>query len=306
MLLEPRLDSEQMRSTAVVGHVLVNVVGKHPQRGFQQHARDSPQMLLAIDRASRVAGRIQDDAAAFGGQRVAQFLRGQPEALFFARPHQLGLRAGQPHHLGKAHPGRGGNDHLVALIEKRGDSVEGALLGARRRHHLRRLVIEPIVALELKADRLLDLAGTAGGSVLGLARGHRFARRFLDSLGGVEVGLAGRQRYHIDSGFLEFRSARLGGHRGRWPQCSHSAVELDHWWFLYFPSGVFIRCAARSLAATARISTDIASGPAKPAQPRARRPATRSSRSILSQSNFSFSRNLCITGAGTRAGSRCP
>ena len=304
MFLEARLNSEQMRNPAVVGHVLVNVVGKHPQRGFQQHPRDRPQVLLAIDRASRVAGRIQDDAAAFGRQRVAQVLRGQPKALFFARRHQLGLGAGQPHHLGKAHPGRGGNDHLVAFIEKRGDSVEGALLASRRSHHLGRLVIEPIVALEFEAKRLFEFAGTAGGSVLGLARGHGFARRFLDSLRGVEVGLAGRQRYHIDSSFLEFRSARLGGHRGGRPQCSHSAVELDHGWFLYFPWGVFIRCATGPRGNCAHF-TDIASG--RPTRAAASLTAReRSSRPRLSQSNFSFSRNLCITGAGTRAGSRCP
>ena len=55
------------------------------------------------------------------------------------------------------------------------------------------LVVEPVLALELGADRRLQLGDAVDGGVFGLAAADRRDRRLLDVVGRVEIGLAGRQ-----------------------------------------------------------------------------------------------------------------
>jgi hypothetical protein len=62
---------------------------------------------------------------------------------------------------------------------------------------LRGLVVEPVLALEFRCNRLLELGNSIDGGVFGLATPDRCDCRFLDIVGRVEIGLARRQADNI-------------------------------------------------------------------------------------------------------------
>ena len=171
---------------------------------------------------------------------------------------QLRVGAAQLDHRDEADPRRRRNDHLVALVEEARHQVGLGGLAAGRGHYFGGLVVELVVALELEADRFLELARAGDRRVLGLARGERAARGFLDAFGSVEVGLAGGQRNDVDAGGPQFGRAGVGRQRGRRLDRGYSAVELEHLQVPDVVIPVWRRCPA--------LPADGAARPRKPSR----------------------------------------
>ncbi len=114
-------------------------------------------------------------------------------------------------------PVRARDQHLVARVHQRHHDVVEGVLGPAGDGDLVGRVVEAVVALELLADRGAQLGHPAHLGVLGLPALHRADGRGLDARGGVEVGLAGSERDHVDA--LGAHGPRLGlhgeGRRGR-------------------------------------------------------------------------------------------
>ena len=102
--------------------------------------------------------------------------------------------AGQHHDVGIAHPVGRRDDHLVAGIDGGHQRVEQHLLAAGADRDLRGLVVQPVLALELGADRLLELGNAVDRRCTWSCRRlDRLDRGVLDVVRRVEVRLARRQ-----------------------------------------------------------------------------------------------------------------
>ncbi len=98
---------------------------------------------------------------------------------------------------------------LVAGLERRHQRVVQHLLAAGADGDLTGLVVEPVLALELGADRLFQRRRAVDRGVARLAALHRCDRRLLDVEGRVEIGLAGAEADDVAPGGLELGG--LGG-----------------------------------------------------------------------------------------------
>jgi hypothetical protein len=119
-----------------------------------------------------------------GRDLVIVFRRGRDDDRF--RADELG-------HFGIAQPVGGRDDDFIARIERGQHGVETGMLRAAVDDDLGRLVIEPVVGLELFADGGAQFRNAGGRRVLGEPGVERSHRRGLDVLGRVEVGLAGAE-----------------------------------------------------------------------------------------------------------------
>jgi hypothetical protein len=139
--------------------------------------------------------------------RITHLVRGVLEP----RRHDDRLAPVDRDHLGIADPIGRGNDHLVALVHRNQEGVVENLLTARADDRVGRLVVEPVLALELRGDRLAQGGYPEHWRILGLATPDRRHRGFLDVVGRVEIGLADRQRNDVAPLGLEI--PRLLRHR---------------------------------------------------------------------------------------------
>jgi hypothetical protein len=195
---------------------LVDVVRDDEEVAPQRHLAERAELVGAVGGPGGVARTVDDDG---DGPRPdgALELRPRHEEPALRRGfHDARDRARQQQHLGVAHPVRRRQDDLVALVEERLERGVERMLAADVRHHLGALVGEGVVARELLHDRVLQRVGASDRRVLRHAAVERVARRRLDVLWGVEVGLARRQVDHVTALLAEGR--RLGGHgeRRRW------------------------------------------------------------------------------------------
>src|SRR3546814_10822508 len=106
-----------------------------------------------------------------------------------------------------------GDDDLVARIDRRDERVEQRVLAADVDADLVEPVVEAVVAAELAADRFLERDGAVDQRIFGLAGADRLDRRFLDEIGGIEIGLARAEADDVDPLGLQRRDAR--GHPER-------------------------------------------------------------------------------------------
>ena len=194
--------------------MLVHVVGQHPDmRMAHQHVGQRLHLVARIGGARRVRGRVQHQPFGARRDRALEILRLQLERLFQRRRHEHRLAAVDQHHLGIADPIGRGDDHLVALVQGGEEGVVEDLLAAGADDRVGRLVVEPVLALELGGDRLAQRRNAEHRRIFRLAAADRRDRRLLDVVGRVEVGLADRQRNDVAS--LGFEIARLLRHRDR-------------------------------------------------------------------------------------------
>ena len=131
------------RLEAVIGELLVDVVGEDPHIGVaQQHVADRPQLLRVIGGAGRVARVVQHEPLGARRDRRFQVLGAQLEAVVLAARHQYRRAVGQADDVRVADPARAGDDHLIAGVQRRQEGVEDHLLAAGGDDDLLRLVVQ--------------------------------------------------------------------------------------------------------------------------------------------------------------------
>ena len=136
---------------------------------------------------------------------------------------------GDQHHLGIRHPVWRRNDHLVAGVQGGQHGVEDHLLAARGDDGLRRFVLQPVVALELGADRLAQRRRAGHGGVPGVVVADRLDGSFLDMVRRRKVGLPRRQADHVLAGRLHLQELALCGIGGRGLDAAKAVGDESHW-----------------------------------------------------------------------------
>ena len=190
--------------------MLVDVVGQHPDLVvLDQHVGERPHLVLGIGGAGRVRRRVEDEPFGLRRDGAREGLRLQLEAVLDLGLDDHRLGAGQQHDVGIAHPIRRRDDHLVAGVERGQQRVVQHLLAAAADGDLRRLVGQPVLALEFLGDRPLQLGDAVDGGIFRLAALDRLDRRLLDVVGRIEIGFAGAKADHVEAG--GFQLARLAG-----------------------------------------------------------------------------------------------
>ena len=113
-------------------------------------------------------------------------------------------------------------------IERHGEGVVDDLLAAVAHQHLVGRVAQPVLALELAADRLAELGEAGDRRVLRPALDDGSHRRDLDVVRSVEVRLSRRQRDHVAAGSRHLH--RLGGNDdgGRRLDSAHALCGDGH------------------------------------------------------------------------------
>ena len=195
---------------AVVGEVLVDLVGEHPEVVLLDPGADGPDLVGGVDGAGRVRrGDEQQHLGALGARRL-ELLDGDLVVLGLVGEHLDGHAAGQLDGLGVRRPVRRGDDHLVARVEHRGERGVDRLLAAVGDQHLARLDGETAVAQRLLGDRLLQLGEAAGRGVAVVLRVAAGVDGGLDDVvGRREVGLAGAEADHRAALGLERLGLRI-------------------------------------------------------------------------------------------------
>ena len=100
------------------------------------------------------------------------------------------------------------------------------MLGPARNEDVRGLVVEAVVALELRTGGGAQLPNAGNLGVLRLAAAHGLDRRVLHALGCVEVRLAGAEGDHVDAAALELLGFGLDGERGG--RCERGEALGEH------------------------------------------------------------------------------
>ena len=178
----------------VVGEVLVDLVGHHPDAVLGRPVPDRRDLLRGVHAACGV-GR-GDEYQQLGARRPRRFqlLDRDAVAAVHAGVHDHRSRSGQCHRLGVAGPVRSGQDDLVAGIQQCQQGVVDGVLATRGDDHLLRRDIEAGVPQRLGGNGLAQLRkprrrGVAVVAVLtaGSDRGLHDVRRRR------EVGLSGTE-----------------------------------------------------------------------------------------------------------------
>src|SRR5205807_9972470 len=134
----------------------------------------------------------------------------------------------QQYHLGIGHPVGRRDHHLVARAQGRAQRVVQDLFAAAADGDLPGLVIEAVLALELAADRALQLDPPVEHRVARLAALDRGDPGLADVGRGIEIGLALRQRDDVAPGRLQFGGERGDRHRRGGLYASESVGKKIH------------------------------------------------------------------------------
>ena len=189
--------------------MLVHIVGHHVHvRMLHQHVGERLELGARIGSATRVGRRVEQNPLGLRRDRTLELLRRHLEAARHAGDDFHRLAAGEQHHFGIAHPIRRRDDHFIAGVQRRHERVVQHLLAAGANGDLARLVVEPVLALELLDDRVLELGDAVDVRVFrSLSAFDRLDRRLLDVVGRVKIRLAGTKADHVAAG--QFERARL-------------------------------------------------------------------------------------------------
>ena len=214
---------------ALIGQMLIHVVGHHPDMGVtHQNVSDRLQLRRRIPGAGGVRWGVEDQP--FGLRRNRRLkLRG--------RQLEIGVDAAfdgdrfaprQQHHVGVGDPVGRRDDDLVARVQRGDKRVIEHLLAAGGDGDLARLVVEPVVPLELGADRLLQLRDAVGRGVARFPCVNRRLGRVPDILRRVEIRLPSAQRDHVAACGLQLPRFRRDGDGGGGFHTGEAVGEESH------------------------------------------------------------------------------
>ena len=229
-VIEPRLDlRDRAIFEIVVDQVLVHVVGHNPDMlVLEQHVGDLAEVALGIGGARRVRRRVQDQPFRARRDRRVEILGPHLEAVILGAGDRHRIAVAQQHHLRVRHPIGGRNHNLVAGAQSRAERVVEHLLAAAADRDLGGLVIEPVLALELAADRALQLDAAVEDGIAGLAVLDRADAGLADIGRRVEIGLALRERDDVAPGRLQFGGEGGDRHCRRGLYASETVGEKGH------------------------------------------------------------------------------
>ena len=196
--------------------VLVNLVGKHEEVVMaHHHARQSLQLVLAVDAPRGVARRADDEQLGLLGDGVLQLLRSHLEIAFDARADNDRLSTRELHHLRIAHPVGSGDDNLVSGVDQSQYGIAHPLLAARSHDNLGRSILQPVLTLQLVSDGLAEDEITWNGRIFGEVVVDGLLASLLDVVGGIEVGFANTHVDHVDTLSTHLVASLRHGQRGR-------------------------------------------------------------------------------------------
>ena len=197
-------------SEPVVDELFVDLIGDDIYPVLHCDGRDLLQGLPVVRQAGGIGGAVQYDRFCLFGDRLFELGCRDAETLLLRCLHDDGGGIVQDHLVGIGDPVGGGDDHLVAGIEERFGDVVEAVFRPAGNEDLRPFIGEPVVLLELVNDRVLELVGAAGRSVLREARLDRLDPRQLDVLRRVKIRFADAEIHYIDA--LRFHGLGLCRH----------------------------------------------------------------------------------------------
>ena len=214
---------------AVVDHVLVDVVGQHPDRRVpEQHVADPAHLRLGVGGAGRVGRRVEDHPLGAPGDRPVEVVRIELEAALGRTRHDHRLALAKQHDVRIGDPVGRRDDHLVAGFDRGHQRVVDDLLAAAADRDLLRSVGQAVLAGELGADRLAQRRRAGDGGVLRLSPVDRRLRRLADVLRRIEVRLAGAEPDDVAPGRLQLGRPLGDADGGRGLDATETAREKRH------------------------------------------------------------------------------
>ena len=126
---------------AIISEFLVDFIGENEDVFFGGDFGQGAKLIAGVDRASRIAGRIDDDHLRARSHRIFEVFSGELPVVLLAGLNDDGLTADETNHLGIAEPIGGRNDDFITFIHHSGDGIEAGLLGTIAHDHLAGLVV---------------------------------------------------------------------------------------------------------------------------------------------------------------------
>jgi hypothetical protein len=195
---------------AVIGELVVDVVGEHPHIGVaQQHIADGAQLLGRIGGTGRVAGGVEEEPFGLRRDGGFQIFGAQLEAVVLGARHKHGRAFGQSHDVRVRNPARGRDDNLVTRLHRCQHGVENHLLAACGNDDFLGLVVDAGVTQEFGGDGFAQRRRARDIGIFGIAGVDRVDGRLFDMRRGVEIRLAGGEADDIAP--RRFQRPRFGG-----------------------------------------------------------------------------------------------
>ena len=185
--------------STIVGEFFVNFVGKDEDVLFSCYFGKGLEFFAGVDRAGRVAWRVDDNHLRPWRHRVFEILGRDLPVVFLGGLHKNGFATDEANHLGIAQPVGSGNDHFIAFIHYRSDGIEARVLGSAANNHLAWLVIEAVVFEKFLGNRLAEFRNAGTGSVFGATILEGLDGGRLDMFRGVHVGLSSAEAVNFDA-----------------------------------------------------------------------------------------------------------
>ena len=130
--------------------------------------------------------------------------------MLFFHFDENGRSSCHTHHLRVADPAGGGNNHLVAGIEKGLEKGVERVLGSVGNDDFLRVVMQAVIFLKTMNDRVLQFGSAADGGIAGHILIHGFLHSVTDRQGRIEIGFSGGKADHADA--LSLQGLGLGVH----------------------------------------------------------------------------------------------
>ncbi len=183
-------------------------------RVAHQHIRQRFQLGFGIGRPRGVGRRVEHQPLGFWRDCSLQIGGSQLEAVLDRGRHEHRSAAADRHHFRIAHPIGGGDDDLVAGVQRCHEGVEQDLLAAGADNGLLPVVIELVLALELGGNRLAQFRNARNRGVFGLAAIDCVDRRCLDVVRSVKVRFTRAKSDDITALGFEFPRLLADGNGG--------------------------------------------------------------------------------------------